>query len=138
MTAITHQNIPGSISVSRSVPRPRAERSVSAPMSADAARRLPRRVYLVRRSAVVLAAVGLVAVVLGGRASASRPSSEGELPLTDRPVYIVQPGDTLWAIAESLAPEADPRGVVDRLARAAGGAMLQPGQTIVLPPGLGE
>ena len=51
-------------------------------------------------------------------------------------VYVVQPGDTLWAIAERFTPEGiDVRHTVDRLSDAAGGALLQPGQRIVLPLG---
>ena len=51
-------------------------------------------------------------------------------------VYVVQPGDTLWAIAERFSPEGiDVRHTVDRLSDAAGGALLQPGQRIVLPLG---
>ncbi len=135
MTAITHQHIRGSFASGRVGPADRSARSSTG--AAAGSPPVPRRVYVLRRLAVLLMAIGLVAVVLSGRASASRPASGSELPVTDRAVYVVQPGDTLWAIAESLAPESDTRDVVDRLARAAGGALLQPGQTIVLPPGLG-
>jgi len=51
-------------------------------------------------------------------------------------VHVVQPGDTLWSIAGSINPEGrDLRATVDRLAEAAGGSLLQPGQRIVLPVG---
>ena len=51
-------------------------------------------------------------------------------------VYVVQPGDTLWSIAGSINPEGrDVRSTVDRLAEAAGGPILQPGQRVVLPVG---
>jgi hypothetical protein len=43
---------------------------------------------------------------------------------------VVRPGDTLWSIATSLAPDDDVRAVVDELAERAGGADLQPGQRI--------
>ena len=49
-------------------------------------------------------------------------------------VYVVQPGDTLWSIAERITPDdRDIRHTVDRLAASTGGAMLQPGQRVVLP-----
>ncbi|HZM32439.1 MAG TPA: LysM domain-containing protein [Acidimicrobiales bacterium] len=50
-------------------------------------------------------------------------------------VYVVQPGDTLWSIAAEIAPDRDPRAVVDALREAnGGGAALEVGQrlTIVL------
>jgi hypothetical protein len=43
---------------------------------------------------------------------------------------VVQPGDTLWSLAPRLAPERDPRAVVDAVADARGGATLVPGETI--------
>ena len=52
-------------------------------------------------------------------------------------VYIVQPGDTLWEIADKFNPEGtDIRHTVDELAKATGGSYLQPGQRIVLNRGL--
>jgi nucleoid-associated protein YgaU len=52
-----------------------------------------------------------------------------------RSSYVVRQGDTLWSIAERVAPDTDPRPVVDRLAAAndvdPGG--LIPGQTLVIP-----
>ncbi len=49
--------------------------------------------------------------------------------------YVVQPGDTLWRIAARVAPGADPRPVIDELARANGvqAGALVPGQVIRLP-----
>ena len=49
-------------------------------------------------------------------------------------VYVVQSGDTLWSIAERItADDRDIRHTVDRLVASTGGAMLQPGQRVVLP-----
>jgi LysM repeat protein len=47
----------------------------------------------------------------------------------------VHSGDTLWSIAESLAPDTDPRDVVDALQEVNGlsGASLVPGQVLLLP-----
>lgn len=52
--------------------------------------------------------------------------------------YVVQQGDTLWSIAERLAPGGDPRPVVDALAAAnhvEPGALI-PGQALVVPSGV--
>ncbi len=52
-----------------------------------------------------------------------------------RTAYVVRAGDTLWSIAEHLAPGQDPRPVVDAIASVnrvdAGG--LIPGQTLLIP-----
>jgi Tfp pilus assembly protein FimV len=48
--------------------------------------------------------------------------------------YVVQPGDTLWSIARQVAPDRDPRPVVDALVEANdlhGG--LQAGQELTVP-----
>jgi len=52
--------------------------------------------------------------------------------------YVVRQGDTLWSIAERVAPGEDPRPVVDALTRVNDvdpGALL-PGQTLVVPSGV--
>jgi nucleoid-associated protein YgaU len=51
-----------------------------------------------------------------------------------RSTYVVQPGDTLWSIAQRLSPGEDPRPVVDALAEANGvraGDLVQ-GQALVV------
>lgn len=91
----------------------------------------------VGRQAFALAlALLVVVVVLSGRAVADRHDADAPPTSVPPAVYVVEPGDTLWTIAATLAPGSDPRVVVDQLARAAGGALLQPGQRILLPPGL--
>jgi Tfp pilus assembly protein FimV len=62
--------------------------------------------------------------------------AETEGPAPAAPVYVVQPGDTLWAIAGRLAPEVDAQRAVAALRKAAGGAALTPGQRIVVPSAL--
>jgi hypothetical protein len=47
-------------------------------------------------------------------------------------VHVVQPGDTYWSIARSLAPADDVRPLVDRLI-ASHGSELRVGDRIVLP-----
>ncbi len=64
---------------------------------------------------------------VGVLASADLAVDDGEV------VYIVQPGDTLWALAESMAPNSDPRPLVDRMADRNGGTSLQAGQRLIVP-----
>jgi hypothetical protein len=45
----------------------------------------------------------------------------------------VQPGDTLWDIAESFPVRGDVRGRVDELARLNGGSLLRPGDAMKIP-----
>jgi hypothetical protein len=53
---------------------------------------------------------------------------------TGRPVsYVVQPGDTLWSIAERVDPTGDPRPLVARLAAQTGSDTVVPGERLVLP-----
>jgi len=104
--------------------------------------------------AALLVSVGLVVVAaqagaaLGGSslaASERRPTSQPGIPPgapeavtaglregSDR-VIVVRPGDTLWAIAVRLAPDEDPRPLVDELMAARDGAPLEPGEVILLP-----
>lgn len=103
--------------------------------------RLPEAVYRRRRAAVAMFAAAAVTAVLAlGRPDGVPPGevslwpSRGEvtLPAELPGVYVVQPGDTLWDIARTVAPGADPRTLVSELAEAAGGAALEPGQGIVI------
>ncbi|HKE72495.1 MAG TPA: LysM domain-containing protein [Acidimicrobiales bacterium] len=109
--------------------------------------RLPARATRVRRRRLV-AVVGLVLAValavVGVRALASVasvPSSPQPAPLGDRPVpvaghtYVVQPGDTLWSIARTIAPDRDPRPVIDALRKANGGVNLEVGDRLTLDAG---
>ena len=78
---------------------------------------------------IVLAslAIGQVAAVLGG-APASVPGHRVG-PVT----YVVQPGDTLWAIARRLQPDGDVRPLVGALSDTNGGGELQVGQRLTIP-----
>jgi hypothetical protein len=44
--------------------------------------------------------------------------------------YVVHSGDTLWSAAHHLAPDADPREVVDALIQARGDRALMPGDVL--------
>jgi hypothetical protein len=87
-------------------------------------------VYRRRRLAAAVVGLGLVAVV--GQASAALGGSS-LAPVERRPqvqTVVVEPGDTLWSIARRVAPDADPREVVDALVDARGTAQLVPGETL--------
>ena len=89
-------------------------------------------IYRRRRLVALALLVGLVLGVMSFMQQAdATPTPEGQL--AESVTVIVQPGDTLWGIAATLAPEADPRGLVDQLTELAGGSQLQPGQQLVVP-----
>jgi LysM domain len=89
-------------------------------------RTLPDRATRIRRRrlgvllavvVVLVAGVALVDVVVAGP-NDGLPPAEGQAARTGPivgDVYVVQPGDTLWSIAERLEPNADPRPVVAKL-----------------------
>ena len=70
--------------------------------------------------------------LLSGRVSAEAgPEAQG--PATA--AVVVQQGETLWQIAQRIAPEADPRAMVTsiRELNGLGGAPVVAGQTVVVP-----
>lgn len=109
-------------------------------------RHRPRHPARQRRRAVSLLLLGLLvgAAVPAGpaalRAAArfTSPSPQSEpvpVDVAEGTTYVVRRGDTLWGIARRLAPDSDPRLVVDALRAANGGADLQVGDELVLDLG---
>jgi hypothetical protein len=91
----------------------------------------------VRRRRFLLVAMGLLllalALPLSGTGGHSHPIGSA-LAETGHPVaYTVQPGDTLWSIAERVDPAGDPRPLVARLASQVGSDTVVPGEHLVLP-----
>ncbi len=128
-------------------PRPRPRAPVARP-----ARRLPDRATRVRRRRLALLFTLVVTVVLavgaarfvGGLVSiGATPGPEPvDVPTgAGRPApvagadHVVRPGDTLWSIAGRIAPDEDPRVVVDALEAANGGVDLQVGEHLELDLG---
>ena len=97
------------MTLSAGLGRPRAQRPATAP--ATTTTRLTRRGrLLVSLVALLVAVTGAVLLTGGGAALAG----------TDRPAVshrqvTVQPGQTLWQIAERTAPGSDPRETVQRI-----------------------
>ncbi|HEY9324579.1 MAG TPA: LysM peptidoglycan-binding domain-containing protein [Agromyces sp.] len=83
--------------------------------------------------AALPAVIALSAVVIsGGAAIATRDAGAVAGTFTTVTVGV---GDTLWSIAEEVAPQADPRDVVDAIVRlnALDGATLLVGDQVALP-----
>lgn len=90
-----------------------------------------RRVLAALASVPAVVALS-VAIVSGGGALASEDSG---VPAGTFETVTVMPGDTLWSLAEQVAPTADPRDVVDAIMRlnALSSAQLDAGQTVAVP-----
>ncbi len=122
-------------------PAARAPRVIARPASADRhVRSTGGGLRLTRRGRValgVLSALMLLLVVLAsGRFSADAGTSIADQGRATG-VVVVQPGESLWQIAQSVAPQADPRATVTviRELNALGDAPVRPGQSIVVPVG---
>ncbi|WP_448004184.1 LysM peptidoglycan-binding domain-containing protein [Agromyces bauzanensis] len=100
----------------------------------------PTRLRLTRRGRVVFTALGslpfviwaFVAILGSGGAAADIGAQLGARTFE----YVtVHQGDSLWDIAESIAPQGDPRVVIDEIMRLNGldEASLEPGQRLALP-----
>jgi LysM repeat protein len=84
---------------------------------------VPVRIPPVPRRVILWAVVGITAVALTWLAL-TRPAATDVRPASMAPTvaesaaypaWTVAPGDTLWSIARTVAPEADPRAVVLQL-----------------------
>jgi hypothetical protein len=91
--------------------------------------RLTRRGRTLARVLAIVLVVAVFLLVAPGLARGDGPDRPAP-----RVTYVVEPGDTLWSIARRVAPERDPRPVVDALIEAndvRGG--LQAGQELSVP-----
>ena len=96
--------------------------------------RLTRRgriVFTTLAALPILAGVGL-AVLNGGGAQAGAEAGSGSREFQ---TVTIQPGETLWQLAEETAPNADPRDFVQDVVNlnALDGAALQAGERIAIP-----
>jgi LysM repeat protein len=87
------------------------------------------------RAVALLASVVLLllAVAVSGRVTAQAGDVLPAGPATA--VVVVQPGETLWQIAKTLAPQGDPRALVSEIRELNGlsDAPVRPGQSLVVP-----
>jgi LysM domain len=85
-----------------------------------------------RRRRVAAAVLVVASLGMAGKAGAALggfPLAAPERhPAATR--YVVEPGDSLWSIAQRIEPDGDPRPVVDELSTARAGAPLVPGEII--------
>ena len=91
----------------------------------------------VRRRRALLAVIALLlialALPLSGTGGHSHPTGSALAETRGPVVYTVQPGDSLWSIAERVDPTADPRPLVAKLAAQTGSDTVVPGERILLP-----
>ncbi|MDR5701010.1 LysM peptidoglycan-binding domain-containing protein [Agromyces aerolatus] len=89
------------------------------------------RAVLTTLAALPIAVFASVSVLGAGVAAADG----GDTPVAPLEVVTVGHGDTLWELAESIAPEEDPREVIADIVRlnGLGDAVVQPGQKLALP-----
>ncbi|WP_372984156.1 LysM peptidoglycan-binding domain-containing protein [Microbacterium sp.] len=89
-----------------------------------------------RRVVLAVAAVPLAAGIAFAALSGGSAMASGEQTATASFATVtVMPGDTLWSIAESMAPGADPRDVIGDITRLnlLRGGELQIGQELAIP-----
>jgi Tfp pilus assembly protein FimV len=96
----------------------------------------PAPLRLTRRGKAVL--LGLLALLLLVAVSVGRTGSQAAMVTENGPALqqtTVQPGDTLWSVAQRIAPDNDPRQVVAQIKRInhLHGSALQAGQLLLLP-----
>jgi hypothetical protein len=99
--------------------------------------RLTARGRLVLRGLVVV--LMLVAMATSGLALArGAHAADGPAPAVVVHTHVVLPGETLWGIAQQVAPHDDPRDTVARIAEfnSLSTTAVRAGQRLALPPGL--
>lgn len=89
---------------------------------------------LVAGAALLMMAGSLVlqAVRTGG-GPLTTPGAAPGIHLASDQVWVVQPGDTVWSIAQTADPGADVRPLVDRITAELRGQPLYPGERILIP-----
>ena len=97
------------------------------------ARRDRRAVYHRRRVLAALVGLGLVLAVFRAGVALGGSSLAAPERLPHVTTVVVQPGDSLWSIAQRVEPGHDPRAVVDALARTLGSSQLYAGETVAVP-----
>ena len=96
-----------------------------------------------RRATLTVLAVAVTTLLIGpvghafdaGAAVRHQRAVPRTVPITVPRTVVVQPGDSLWAIARRAEPSVDPRATVDVIIAANGiqASALVPGQRLVVP-----
>lgn len=125
----------------RRSPVPTARRSAtgqSARRSATGQSPSTRGWRLTRRGRVVLGVLVSVPfaalLVVNGSVTADAGTSASEQGAATA-VVVVQPGESLWKIAQAVAPQADPRATITAIRdlNGLGGNAVVPGQALIVP-----
>ena len=122
---------------SRPAARPAARRSAQHPsLATTAATTASVATYQRRRLVVLVAAMLVLGVVIAGVIGTTGTSAQADQAVVGQLVeprtVIAQPGDTLWAIAQRVAPQANISDLVDELVRLNGDAIVA-GQLVRIP-----
>ena len=117
--------------------RPAARRSAQHPSLANtAANTASVATYQRRRLVVLVAAMLVLGVVIAGVIGATGTTAQADQAVAGQSIeprtVIAQPGDTLWAIAQRVAPQANISDLVDELVRLNGDAIVA-GQLVRIP-----
>ncbi|MDW4573086.1 LysM peptidoglycan-binding domain-containing protein [Microbacterium sp. M3] len=120
------------IGITTSVPSP-ARAATVAVRRATRLRLTVRGRRVLAALAALPAVVALSAAVLGGGAALA--SRDAGAPAGQFETITVSAGDSLWTIAEEVAPDRDPRDVVDQIVRlnALDSVLVQAGQSLAIP-----
>ena len=99
-------------------------------LSPRSARSHQRAVYRRRRVLAALVGLGLLLTIAraGAALGGSSLATSERLPHVQQ--VVVQPGDTLWSIAERVAPGHDVRPIVDKMEQMLGTSTVRSGQLI--------
>ena len=122
---------------SRPAVRPAARRSAQHPsLATNAAKATSVATYQRRRLVVLVAAMLVLGVVIAGVIGTTGTSAQADQAVAGQSVeprtVVAQPGDTLWAIAQRVAPQANVSELVDELVRLNGDAIVA-GQLVRIP-----
>jgi LysM repeat protein len=99
--------------------------------------RLTNRGRLVLRALVVVLML-LVMAASGLALARGASAADGPAPVVVVHTHVVLPGETLWGIAQQVAPHDDPRDTVARIVEfnSLSSTAVHAGQRLALPPGL--
>ena len=118
---------------SRPASRPAARRSAQHPSMFSAP---SVATYQRRRLVVLVAAMLFLGVVIAGVIGVTGTTAQADQAVAGQSVeprtVVAQPGDTLWAIAQRVAPQANISDLVDELVRMNGDAIVA-GQLVRIP-----